>query len=145
MKQIDFDKLMAYAHAFTGYTPEREAPLTKTGKDLSPCLGEVVDAFYTILQNIDETEPFLEDRIENMKKIRPQSLLTSPHNMQYTKTMHQAGSSMQALNTVPGFITLMVMQESCQASSLGEELKTFLAVTGMSRTLFNNLAEAYKA
>ncbi len=30
-------------------------------------------------------------------------------------------------------------------ASLAEELEKFLAITGMSRPLFNNLAEAYKS
>ena len=50
---------------------------------------------------------------------------------------------MSAVNSVLGF-TLMVMQESYQSSSLAEELEKFLAITGMSRTLFNNLAVAYR-
>ena len=37
----------------------------------------------------------------------------------------------------------MVMQESYQASSLAAELEKFLSITGMSRQLFDNLAEAY--
>jgi hypothetical protein len=48
-----------------------------------------------------------------------------------------------AVNAAMGF-SLMVMQESYQASSLSEELDRFLKITGMSRVLFNNLASAYK-
>jgi len=48
-----------------------------------------------------------------------------------------------AINAMLGF-SLMVMQESYQASSLAAELEKFLAITGMSRTLFDNLARAYK-
>ena len=47
-----------------------------------------------------------------------------------------------AFNTAVGF-TLMIMQESYQASSLAEELERFLSITGMSRALFDNLAQAY--
>ena len=47
------------------------------------------------------------------------------------------------MNAVLGF-SLMVMQESYQSSSLAAELEKFLAITGMSRTLFDNLALAYK-
>ncbi len=50
---------------------------------------------------------------------------------------------MSSVNSILGF-TLMVMQESYQSSSLAEELEKFLAITGMSRTLFNNLAVAYR-
>ena len=52
-------------------------------------------------------------------------------------------SLINAINSVLGF-SLMVMQESYQSSSLAEELEKFLAITGMSRVLFNNLAEAYQ-
>jgi len=48
---------------------------------------------------------------------------------------------LEAINAALGF-SLMVMQESYQASTLAGELEKFLAITGMSRTLFNNLAEA---
>ncbi len=48
-----------------------------------------------------------------------------------------------AVNSVLGF-TLMVMQQSYESSRLAEELEKFLKITGMSRTLFDNLASAYK-
>jgi len=47
-----------------------------------------------------------------------------------------------AVNAVLGF-TLMVMQQSYESSRLAEELERFLKITGMSRTLFDNLASAY--
>ena len=49
-----------------------------------------------------------------------------------------------AVSAVLGFC-LMIMQESYQSSSLAEELDRFLAITGMSRALFDNLAGAYRA
>lgn len=48
-----------------------------------------------------------------------------------------------AVNAVLGF-TLMIMQQSYESSRLAEELEKFLKITGMSRTLFDNLASAYK-
>lgn len=48
-----------------------------------------------------------------------------------------------AVNAVTGF-SLLVMQQSYQASSLAEELEKFLKISGMSRTLFTNLALAYR-
>ena len=48
-----------------------------------------------------------------------------------------------AVNAILGF-TLMVMQQSYESSRLAEELERFLKITGMSRTLFENLASAYK-
>lgn len=50
--------------------------------------------------------------------------------------------ALQAINAVTG-VALMVMQQSYQASSLAEELEKFLKISGMSRTLFSNLAKAY--
>lgn len=47
-----------------------------------------------------------------------------------------------AVNAMLGF-SLMVMQESYQTTSLAAELERFLAITGMSRALFDNLAQAY--
>jgi truncated hemoglobin YjbI len=51
--------------------------------------------------------------------------------------------SITAVNAVLGF-TLMIMQQSYESSRLAEELEKFLKITGMSRTLFDNLASAYK-
>ena len=48
-----------------------------------------------------------------------------------------------AVNAVTGF-SLLVMQQSYQASSIAEEMEKFLKISGMSRTLFTNLALAYK-
>jgi hypothetical protein len=50
--------------------------------------------------------------------------------------------ALAAINAALGF-SLLVMQESYQSSALAEELEKFLLITGMSRTLFDNLARAY--
>ena len=49
----------------------------------------------------------------------------------------------KAVNGVTGFC-LIIMQESYQSSLLAQELDKFMAITGISRALFNNLAAAYK-
>lgn len=51
--------------------------------------------------------------------------------------------AIRALNAATGF-SLLIMQESYQSSTLAEELEKFLRITGMSRTLFDNLARAYR-
>jgi hypothetical protein len=56
---------------------------------------------------------------------------------------HRLRQSITAVNAVLGF-TLMIMQQSYESSRLAEELDRFLKITGMSRTLFDNLASAYK-
>ena len=50
--------------------------------------------------------------------------------------------ALQAITAVTG-LALMVMQQSYQESSMAEELGKFLRISGMSRTLFTNLAKAY--
>ncbi len=57
------------------------------------------------------------------------------------RTSHQM---LKAINAVMGF-SLLIMQQSFQNNSLDAELERFLAITGMSRTLFENLASAYKS
>ncbi|WP_432697571.1 protoglobin domain-containing protein [Marinobacterium sp. YM272] len=53
------------------------------------------------------------------------------------------GRMMKAVSAVTGFC-LIIMQESYQTSLLARELEKFMAITGISRALFNNLASAYK-
>jgi hypothetical protein len=56
--------------------------------------------------------------------------------------IEQCSKVLQAINAVTG-LALMIMQQSYQASSMAEELEKFLKISGMSRTLFTNLAKAY--
>ncbi|WP_031434002.1 protoglobin domain-containing protein [Methylomarinum vadi] len=49
-----------------------------------------------------------------------------------------------AISAVTGF-SLITMQQSYQEATLAEELEKFLKISGMSRALFKNLADAYKA
>ncbi|MBE0437792.1 MAG: hypothetical protein IBX56_18560 [Methylomicrobium sp.] len=56
----------------------------------------------------------------------------------------QCVKALQAINAVTG-MALMVMQQSYQESSIAEELEKFLQISGMSRTLFTNLAKAYSS
>ena len=69
-------------------------------------------------------------------------LITVSRNVFSADAQRQA-DVIRAINGVIGF-SVTIMQESYQASSLVEELEKFLAITGMSRTLFNNLALAYE-
>lgn len=48
-----------------------------------------------------------------------------------------------AVSAVTG-LSLIVMQQSYQESSLADELEKFLKISGMSRALFANLAAAYR-
>lgn len=53
------------------------------------------------------------------------------------------GAVMKAINGITGYC-LIIMQESYQSSLLASELERFMAITGISRKLFNNLAAAYR-
>lgn len=50
---------------------------------------------------------------------------------------------LRAISAITG-LSLMIMQKSYQESTITEELDKFLKISGMSRTLFTNLAKAYK-
>ncbi|MDO9422941.1 MAG: protoglobin domain-containing protein [Methylobacter sp.] len=54
----------------------------------------------------------------------------------------KCSQALQAINALTG-LALMIMQQSYQESSIAEELEKFLRISGMSRTLFTNLAKAY--
>ncbi len=187
MSDIDFTELTRYAKAFSGFTPEHEALLLSQGGQIKPHLGAVTEQFYATLATIEETAPFLEGRIDSLKKTHLrwlQGLFTGPFDEDYTRVMYKVGdvhvkvklpvefmgggmtlignelirvsrslyggdpdalaAMLEAINAVLGF-SLLVMQQSYQSSSLAEELQKFLAITGMSRSLFNNLASAYQS
>jgi len=186
MPGVDFQALTDYAKKFTGFTPEYETILQELGPQIKPLLGEVTNNFYSTLQSIDKTAPFINGRVDGLKQTHQawmEKLFTGPYDADYTSWMYHVGDvhvkvklpvefmsggmtligntllpvvsqicggdagqcikATSAVNAVLGF-SLMVMQESYQSSSLAAELEKFLAITGMSRTLFDNLALAYK-
>ena len=49
--------------------------------------------------------------------------------------------TIEAINAVTG-MSLFIMQQAYQEASMAEELERFLKITGISRTLFSNLAQA---
>ena len=184
-EKIDFQELVQSTKTLTGLTPELEALLVEVGPTLKPHLTVVTDSFYEILMTLPKAQPFLDGRIEGLKRAHINwlgSLLTGPFDEEFARTMYNVGmvhvkvklpvEFMQgaatlimgelvklvantysdnvakqaevigAINSVIGY-SVTIMQESYQASSLAEELEKFLAITGMSRKLFNNLALAY--
>lgn len=186
MSDIDFKALTNYAKKFTGFTPEHENLLAHFGPRLLSDLPDVTDHFYDVLKKIERAAPFLEGRIDMLKKTHlewMEKMITGPYDESYTAWMYKVGDVhvkvklpvefmsggitlignallpviikacdgdtdkitevAVAVNAVLGF-SLMIMEESYQASSLAAELEKFLAISGMSRTLFNNLASAYK-
>ena len=186
MDEIDYAQLTRYAKAFTGLTPDKETLLQAAAPAIKPGLEGVTDRFYTELQRIDKTAPFIEGRLEQLKSTHLawlEGLFTGPYDEGYTRAMYRVGQVhvkvdlpvefmsggmsliaeelitlscriheaephhlpplLKAINAVMGF-SLLIMQQSYQSSSLSAELDRFLAITGMSRTLFENLAGAYK-
>ncbi|MES9861419.1 MAG: protoglobin domain-containing protein [Candidatus Thiodiazotropha sp. LLP2] len=183
--EIDFSDLMIYAKRFTGLTQQRESLLIENALEIKPALPSITERFYTTLQGIDQTAPYLQGRVETLKKTHLlwlEGLFTGPFDKHYAQSMYQVGrvhvdvdlpvefmsggisligdelttaifdiysdrlsqcqQLLKAVNSVMSF-SLLIMQQSYQNSSLVAELERFLAITGMSRNLFDNLASAY--
>ncbi|MET0065971.1 MAG: protoglobin domain-containing protein [Candidatus Thiodiazotropha sp.] len=184
MDDTQINKLMEYAKRFTGLTPEREAALIQAAPTIEPVLSPITEDFYATLQQIEQTAPFLEGRLEQLKTTHRSwlaGLFHGPYDSTFTRSMYrvgavhvqvglpvefmsggiclithqliqrvtglyanapdQVGHLLSAINAVTGF-ALLIMQQSYQSASLAVELDRFLKVTGMSRTLFDNLASA---
>jgi len=185
MADVNISELTEYCKAFSGLTPEREVLLKEIKDEITPHLAGVTDAFYAELIKIKKAEPFLEGKLEGLKKTHEawlKGIFSDDFNDDYTKYIYHvgdvhvvislpvefmAGAMTQILRNLTPVLThlygddltklqlvteaivaalgfnLQVMQESYQSSSLSAELEKFLKITGMSRTLFNNLALAY--
>lgn len=179
-------ELTSYSKALSGLTPEQETLLIDIGEEVKPHLQEITEQFYAKLQQIPQAAPFLEGKVEHLKKTHLQwlhSLFSGPYDVDYAERMYKVGdvhvkvklpvefmaggitlikqglidilnrlyaeninakdAAISAVNAVLGF-SLIIMQQSYQASTLHEELEKFLKISGMSRVLFSNLAKAYK-
>ncbi len=186
MADIDFEQLTQYARHFTGLTDELEQVLVDLSPAIKPYLPAITESFYSVLEEIPKTQPFLQGRLEALKQTHIRWLehvFSGPYNADYAKSMYQVGDvhvkvhlpvefmagamtlinvrlnellgdlmsgdtsrlikATAAVNSALGF-TLLLMQQSYESSRLAEELDRFLMITGMSRTLFDNLASAYK-
>lgn len=184
--EVNFDELTRYAKQFTGLTPDREACLLEISAQLDPMLSEVTEKFYSKLAEIPETAPFIEGRLETLKKSHLgwiRSLFNGPFDVSCTELMYKVGDIhvkvnlpvefmagamsminnelislvskefyadkekmvlvLSSINSITSF-SLFVMQQSYQESTVAEELEKFLEISGMSRVLFTNLANAYK-
>ncbi len=186
MSEIDYAALAEHGKGYAGFTAEDEALLLAEGAKVVPYLGQVTDGFYNDLAKIPAAQPFLEGRLESLKKTHQawlERVFTGSYDADFAQFMHHVGEvhvrvklpvefmssgtvlinshlvpvlaelyaddaaklgkMMRAVNSVTGFC-LIIMQESYQTSLLAEELERFLAITGMSRALFDNLASAYR-
>jgi hypothetical protein len=94
MAQIDYEQLTRYAKTFSGLTPEREALLTRIGPAVFPRLPAITDAFYATLATIPAAAPFLEGRLELLKRTHLhwlQKLFTAPFDAAYAESMYKVG------------------------------------------------------
>lgn len=94
MTTIDFAALCEQAKAYTGFEPEDAAILAREAARLSPHLGAITDAFYDELQTIPEARPFLEGRIEALKKTHVvwlKRILEGPYDADFAAYLHQVG------------------------------------------------------
>lgn len=185
MPDTNIEALTAYCKAFSGLTAERESLLKSISDDIAPYLSSITDAFYDELDAIDKAKPFIEGRLESLKKTHEmwlRGIFSDDFDHDYTRHIYHVGDVHVKVNLPIEFMAgamtqiqrnmtpvlvelygndpakltavteaiiaafgfnLQVMQESYQISSLSSELEKFLKITGMSRTLFNNLASVY--
>ncbi|MBA4501086.1 hypothetical protein H1S06_01715 [Marinobacterium sp. 3-1745] len=94
MTTTDFSALCEQAKAYSGFEPEDAAILAQEAVRLGACLDTITDAFYTELQAIPEAAPFLEGRVETLKKTHTawlQKLLEGPYDAEFAAYMHRVG------------------------------------------------------
>jgi hypothetical protein len=78
---MDLSRLTAYAKAFTGLTPEKEAVLIEAGPAIKPELPGGTQRFYDTLQTIERTAPYIEGGLDQLKSTHLawlQGLFTAP-------------------------------------------------------------------
>ncbi len=186
MTETYYTNLCAYAKAFVALTPERERLLAALAPAVLPHLDAVTNHFYSHLQTISRTAPFLEGRLPALRRTHRawlEGVFTATYDAAYVERMYRVGDAhvrvnlpvefmaggmtaiadalmpvvarltagdverqvdaLGAVNAALGF-ALIVMQESYQLSRLLSEQDKFLAITGLSRTMFNNLAAAHR-
>lgn len=94
MVEINITELKEYCKSFSGLTSEREQLLKDIADEIRPHLTKVTDAFYDELQKIDKAKPFLEGRLETLKKTHTEwleSIFTSDFDDKYTKHIYHVG------------------------------------------------------
>lgn len=94
MQPIDMQNLCDYARQFVGINDEKINILRQVYPDVSERLQEVTDTFYARLQEIPKTHPFLEGRIDTLKKTHVawlHELFTSDFGVDYTRKLYHIG------------------------------------------------------
>jgi hypothetical protein len=91
---IDFEALSQVAKQYAGFELADERVLSEHASRLMPHLPKVTDAFYTELQQIDEAKPFLEGRLEGLKRTHQmwlEKIFTGPYDAEFAAYMHKVG------------------------------------------------------
>ncbi|MEZ5478183.1 MAG: protoglobin domain-containing protein [Thiolinea sp.] len=94
MTETDFTALCTYARHFSRLDDDKIATLHGLYADIQPRIPAVTDAFYTHLQTIPKTAPFLEGRLESLKKTHQDwtmELFTSAFDSAYTERLYRVG------------------------------------------------------
>ncbi len=94
MAEININELKKYCKDFSGLTPEREALLKEVKDDVTPYLSSVTDAFYNELSKIKKAEPFLEGKLEGLKKTHEswlKGIFSDDFDDDYTKYIYHVG------------------------------------------------------
>lgn len=94
MHTIDMDALCAYAKQFSELDQEKIETLHQVYPDVSDRLQEVTECFYTRLQTIPKTLPFLEGRIEALKTTHVawlHELFSGQCDTAYTQKLYHVG------------------------------------------------------
>jgi len=91
---INFQALTEYAKSFSGLTDQHEAVLASVKNEIFQRIPHITDAFYAKLITIEKTKPFLEGKIESLKKTHSkwlESLFSSAFDSHYTEAMYKVG------------------------------------------------------
>ncbi len=91
---IDFDALFQHGRLYSGFDSEDEQTLKAEGGKLLPHLQSVTDQFYAALAHIPDAQPFLEGRLEALKKTHVawlQTVFSGPYDANFAAHMHKVG------------------------------------------------------
>lgn len=146
-KSIDFDALCRHGRLYSGFDAEDEAILLEEGQKLIPHLKGVTDNFYVELQKIPSALPFLEGRLEALKKTHEawlQGVFSGPYDGFFAEQMHRVGHVHVMVKLPVEFMasgmilirkhltTVLAEIYADDALTLAKMMKAINAVTGLS-------------
>jgi len=94
MSTVDFEKIGQYAKIFSDFTPKKEALIAEAGIKIMPHLPEVTEKFYVNLLKVPKAVPFLEGKIDYLKKTHLmwlQQVFTGQYDQAYIEMMYRVG------------------------------------------------------